>query len=168
MNIIVGVAQNHVIGQGLEIPWHYPKDLRWFKEQTMGGVLIMGRKTYESLPKKGLPGRELIVLSRSGVGLPNQCGNLDDAAYLAAALWPDKDVWIIGGAQIYQTARESGLVTSIYYTDIPESPPINQATVLLPPDFLKGCTLAETFTNEHDPRLTHKIYSCPQNLQQSN
>ena len=58
------MAKNRVIGAHGAIPWHLPEDFRWFKRATMGGVIVMGRKTYESLGKP-LPGRENVVLSRS-------------------------------------------------------------------------------------------------------
>jgi len=59
------MSLNRVIGAGNRIPWHLPEDFKWFKQVTMGHVLVMGRKTFESIGKP-LPGRETLVLSRSG------------------------------------------------------------------------------------------------------
>jgi len=160
MNLVVGVARNGVIGQGLKIPWRYPVDLRWFKALTMGGTLVMGRKTFESLPKRGLPGRDYIVVSTTGQGLPNQVPTLEDAEYLARSRWPTKTCWVIGGAQLYVAAKKAGLVESLYVTEIPETPPIDSETVLLPLDFFQGYNLVESFSDDADFRLTHKVYTC--------
>ena len=59
---IAAMAENRVIGNQGQIPWHLPEDFRWFKQATMGGVLVMGRKTYESIGKN-LIGRKLIILT---------------------------------------------------------------------------------------------------------
>ena len=62
---IAAMSLNRVIGRGNSIPWHLPDDFEWFKQTTMGHVLVMGRKTFESIGRP-LPGRETIVLTRSG------------------------------------------------------------------------------------------------------
>ena len=67
---IAAMSLNRVIGRGNTIPWHIPDDLKWFKKLTMGHVIVMGRKTFESIGKP-LPGRKTIVLSRSNLELPN-------------------------------------------------------------------------------------------------
>src|SRR5882762_8039845 len=61
-NAIAAMSENRIIGNQGKIPWHIPDDFRWFKHKTMGGTLIMGRKTFQSIGKP-LPGRETIVLS---------------------------------------------------------------------------------------------------------
>jgi dihydrofolate reductase len=66
--IIVSADANGLIGKEGKLPWRIPEELKFFKETTMGSPVIMGRKTWESLPKKPLPGRHNIVLSKS---LPN-------------------------------------------------------------------------------------------------
>ncbi len=58
------MSENRAIGIAGKIPWHLPEEYRWFKHKTMGGTLIMGRKTFESIGKP-LPGRQTVVLSRS-------------------------------------------------------------------------------------------------------
>ena len=62
---VAAVAKNRVIGKNGKLPWHFPADLKHFKELTWGSTVVMGRKTFESLGKP-LPGRENFVLSRSG------------------------------------------------------------------------------------------------------
>ena len=66
---IAAMSENRVIGRGSLIPWHLPEDFKWFKQTTLGHVLVMGRKTFESIGRP-LPGRETIVLTRSGFSHP--------------------------------------------------------------------------------------------------
>ena len=61
---IAAMSENRVIGNTGDIPWHLPEDFKWFKKTTMGGILVMGRKTYESIGRP-LPGRDTYVLSRT-------------------------------------------------------------------------------------------------------
>ena len=62
--IVVAMAENRVIGQDGGLPWHLPEDLKRFKAVTMGKPLVMGRKTWESLPRKPLPGRPNLIVTR--------------------------------------------------------------------------------------------------------
>lgn len=92
-------AANGAIGQGGKLPWHLPADLRRFKQLTMDTPMIMGRKTFESLPGT-LPGRRHIVLTR------RDCWDYEGAELVhspeeALALVPDENVSVIGGAAIY-------------------------------------------------------------------
>ena len=95
------MAENRVIGQNNRIPWHLPEDFRWFKEATLGGTLVMGRKTFESIGRP-LPGRVTVVLSRRGFADPRvvHATNLDAVDGLALP----EPVFICGGAQIYDQA----------------------------------------------------------------
>ncbi len=98
---IAAMSLNRVIGAGNKIPWHLPEDFKFFKQMTMGHVLVMGRKTFESIGRP-LPGRETIVLSRSGWSHPGvrTVTSLDEVAPLAA----ERQVFICGGAEIYRQA----------------------------------------------------------------
>lgn len=98
---IAAMSLNRVIGDGNKIPWHLPEDFKWFKATTLGHVLVMGRKTIESIGRP-LPGRETIVLSRAGWSHPGvkTVASLDAAAALAG----DRQAFICGGAQIYAQA----------------------------------------------------------------
>jgi len=98
---IAAMSLNRVIGRGNTIPWHIPDDLKWFKKLTMGHVIVMGRKTFESIGKP-LPGRKTIVLSRSNLGLPNVevVSDLEHIPEPAAG----QEIFICGGAQIYEQA----------------------------------------------------------------
>jgi dihydrofolate reductase len=91
----------HLIESGNSIPWHLPEDLKWFKQVTAGHVLVMGRKTFESVGRP-LPDRETIVLSRSAFLHPGvelvSC--LDDLQSQAG----NRQIFIAGGAQVYTQA----------------------------------------------------------------
>ena len=98
---IAAMSLNRVIGDGNKIPWHLPEDFKWFKQTTLGHVLVMGRKTFESIGRP-LPGRETIVLSRAGWSHPGvqTVASLDEVKSLAG----ERQVFICGGAQIYTQA----------------------------------------------------------------
>lgn len=96
---IAAMAQNRVIGANNTLPWHLPEDFRFFKEQTMGQVLVMGRKTYASIGKP-LPGRQTLVISRTLTSLPGVSVLPDlDALHNYES---DKLLYICGGAEIYR------------------------------------------------------------------
>ncbi len=99
------MAENRVIGFKGRIPWHLPEDFQWFKQTTIGGAVLMGRKTFESLGKP-LPGRENVVLSRT---LPPQPGVLvlRTLSELQARFSSREDAWIIGGAELYAQTLSS-------------------------------------------------------------
>jgi len=102
MIAVVAMASNRVIGAGGRIPWHIPEDLRWFKEITMGGALLMGRVTYESIARP-LPGRTTVVLSRNrDLSIPGAqvIHGLDELRGAAAG----RQVFVVGGAEIYRIA----------------------------------------------------------------
>ena len=99
---IVAVANQRVIGKANQLPWHFPKDLQHFKGTTFGQTVIMGLRTFESLGCKPLPGRENIVLDRSGQNpYPGQTcyTTLDEALKNIKT----RDSFIIGGAELYRT-----------------------------------------------------------------
>jgi dihydrofolate reductase len=95
---IAAMSLNRVIGRGNQIPWHLPEDFKWFKRMTTGNVVVMGRKTFESIGKP-LPNRETIVVSRSGFTYPGvrTVASLDEIDLEKET----GEVFICGGAQIY-------------------------------------------------------------------
>ena len=111
---VVAVSKNGVIGKDGKLPWHFPADLKFFKNLTTGHTVIMGRKTFDSIGKP-LPNRENIVISRqSRSGMPG----VEFVTSIDAALKRAQkgEVFIIGGDSIY---RETiGLVDGIYLTRI--------------------------------------------------
>jgi dihydrofolate reductase len=98
---IAAMSENQVIGNGNKIPWHLPEDFKWFKKMTTGQVVVMGRKTFESIGKP-LPNRETIVLSRGSFQFPgvrtiSDLGQIDPGQ-------EDRQIFICGGAQVYAQA----------------------------------------------------------------
>jgi dihydrofolate reductase len=96
---IAAMAENRVIGHQGAIPWHLPEDFKWFKQTTMGQILVMGRKTYESIGLP-LPGRETFVLSRTSREIRGVHSFTD--LTMLDHLETDKTIWIAGGSQLYQ------------------------------------------------------------------
>ena len=105
------MSLNRVIGQGNKIPWHLPEDFKWFKKMTTGNIVVMGRKTFESIGKP-LPNRTTIVLSRSGFNYPG-VQTIGDLTELHPENQP-RDIFICGGAQIY--AQALPLCSDLYLT----------------------------------------------------
>ena len=118
---IAAMSLNRVIGRGNSIPWHLPEDFEWFKQTTMGHVLVMGRKTYQSIGR-ALPGRTNIVVTRDrgfkaeGIEIVH---NLDEGLDLArrVALTDGVDeIIVFGGAEIYRQAFDK--VQRLHVTEI--------------------------------------------------
>jgi dihydrofolate reductase len=106
VTIVAAVARNGVIGVDGGLPWHLPDDLRRFKELTLGHVLVMGRKTYESIGRP-LPERTTFIVTRSPEWHPGSeevrvAGSVGNAIEAAAAI--DPEVFVVGGAQVYAAA----------------------------------------------------------------
>ena len=108
---IAAMSLNRVIGRGNQIPWHLPGDFKWFKRVTTGQVVVMGRKTFESIGKP-LPNRETIVISRSGFCFPGvrTVASLGEIDLMAAG----REVFVCGGAQVYEQALP--LCSDLYLT----------------------------------------------------
>lgn len=127
LTAIAAVARNGVIGAGQEIPWRIPEDWQRFKEVTLGGVLIMGRKTYESIGRP-LPGRTTIVVSRGSPELPEGvllAGSLSEALEVAEGL--SGRVFIAGGGEVFKLAWP--LLTDLDLTWVDQKP---QGTAFFP------------------------------------
>lgn len=105
LGMIAAVAESGLIGCAGKIPWHYPLDLKFFKETTEGCAVIMGRRTWDSLPPKfrPLPNRQNLVVSR-GVGSFHDAGWCSSLAEALHQVDVGKDAWIIGGGEIYRQA----------------------------------------------------------------
>ena len=126
ISLVVAAAANNVIGKNNAMPWHIPEDFKHFKTVTMGKPCIMGRKTFQSILEslgKPLPGRVNIVVSRSNYQHEGAltCKDLTEAIEQASKIETD-EICIVGGAQIYAQALESGLVDTIHLTRVHQSP----------------------------------------------
>src|SRR5574344_1290931 len=103
ITIIVCIARNNAIGLRNSLLYHLRADLRHFKELTTGHTVLMGRRTFQSLPKGALPNRRNIVLTRQDITFPGT----ESFPSLTEALshcTPDEHVFIIGGASVYKEA----------------------------------------------------------------
>lgn len=103
LSMIAAMSQNRVIGKDNAMPWHLPDDLQWFKRQTTGKPVIMGRKTFESLGCRPLPNRQNIVISRQEeLNYPVPVFASVEQALAAVKVDNPQEVVIIGGGQLYQ------------------------------------------------------------------
>ena len=106
--IIVAASENNVIGRDGKLPWHLPDDLKFFREMTEGHPLIMGRKTFESLPKL-LPNRRHIVVTHDrtyNAEGAEEASSLDEAIMFAHKDNPTERIFIIGGGEIFRQAMD--------------------------------------------------------------
>lgn len=126
VSLIAAMSENRVIGSQNQLPWHVPEDLKYFKAKTKGHICIMGRKTFESVGSRPLPGRLNIVISRSGVIEKNGAAvagvevfkTLPDALSHAATMFPiwGEEIFICGGGEIYRAAM--AVADRLYITKI--------------------------------------------------
>ncbi len=116
LSIVVARTLNHVIGKDNTMPWHLPVDLAWFRQNTLGKPVIMGRKTYESIGRL-LPKRPNIILSRNDFAV--------EGAYSATSLiqaveiaqnFANDEIMLIGGGELFKQALP--LANKLYLTEI--------------------------------------------------
>ncbi|MDD5199367.1 MAG: dihydrofolate reductase [Terrimicrobiaceae bacterium] len=148
MIAIAAMALNRAIGHEGRIPWHLPKDLQFFKRTTLGHVVVMGRKTFDSLGRP-LPGRENIVLSRHPLDVPGvrRAASPDEIAEPADG----RKLFVIGGAEIYRALLprcEELLLTVVKLT-----PPAD--TFL--PEFESEFELAEVLETDGDREVRRYV-----------
>jgi dihydrofolate reductase len=118
VSLVVAASDNHMIGKDNQLLWHLPKDMKFFKDTTWAMPVIMGRKTFESLGKRVLPGRLNIILTKqTGIQYDHTevVGSLEEAIALAAKE-QYAEVFVIGGGQIYQEAMP--MADTIYMTRV--------------------------------------------------
>lgn len=146
LNIIAAIASNRAIGNDNKLLYWLPNDLKRFKALTTGHTIIMGRKTFDSLPKGALPNRRNIVLSRS-VSAIDGCdvyGSLEEALQHCTA---DEDIYIIGGASVYEQALP--LADRLCLTEVHDTPAEADAFF---PEFTGW---RETWREDHDTDEKH-------------
>lgn len=140
VSIIVAVSENGVIGRSGDIPWKLKRDLRRFRDITVGSTVIMGRKTYESLDVKPLPRRQNVIITRNLSYEAPGCmiaTSLDDALQKAES----PNIFIIGGASLYNEALSRA--DRIYLTRV--------HTVVLGDTFFPDVNFSEWDTFENTP-----------------
>ena len=111
-------AENRGIGWQGSLPWRLPKDLQRFRQLTMGHALIFGRKAYESLGGRDLPGRQLIVLTRRGLPVEgvHTAPSLEAALEAASGELQDPEPFIGGGGEVFAEALAKGLADRLFLT----------------------------------------------------
>ena len=118
ISLVVAASENNVIGKNNQLLWHLPKDMKFFKNVTWAMPVVMGRKTFESMGSMPLRGRKNIVITRKpgwkaeGVSVVNSV----DAAIALAKEWDYKEIFIIGGGEIYMIAFDRA--SKIYMTRV--------------------------------------------------
>jgi len=148
--ILVAVSPEGIIGRNNTIPWHYSADLKRFKRLTTGKTIIMGRKTWESLPVKPLPNRRNIVISRSSLENVDCFRSIDEALETC-----EGDIWFIGGAGIYEEAMLKSDVIDM--TLVPDNIS-GEGCIHFPKigiEWIEG----ETKPLKEDTKLMHKNYT---------
>lgn len=159
---------NGVIGVNGGMPWHYREDFKRFKARTMGSTLIMGRKTWESLPKP-LPGRRAFVVTRNFEYTSKHPAESfrtfwfpKDAIGLAEQPAEGfQDVWVAGGAEVYGVFLTDFIekVDVLDLTMVPEAEiPEGASVTHMPAIPFERFRLVEETRNEADPRLLHRVY----------
>jgi len=123
LNLIVAASSNNVIGRGNDIPWHLPTDLKYFKKITDGGIVIMGRKCWDSIPTKykPLPNRKNWILTKNKNFVAAGAEIYNDLSWLIRELpkiklFITEEIFIIGGSEIYKAAFP--IVDKVYLTRI--------------------------------------------------
>lgn len=119
VSVIVAADENNAIGKGGAVPWHLPLELKNFRDVTMGKPVVMGRKTWESLPPKyrPLPGRRNIVVTRQenyAAEGADVVPGIDEAVKLAST--SSDEVFVIGGRQLYEYGME--IADRLYFTRV--------------------------------------------------
>lgn len=122
LTAVVAAAKNRVIGANNKLPWHLPADLKHFKKLTMGHHVLMGRKTWEALPNGPLPGRTNVVISRSGLEVPQGVHVFPNIEQAIEWIYrqEESEVFIIGGAQIYQATLS--MIDRMHLTEVDAEP----------------------------------------------
>jgi dihydrofolate reductase len=147
---IAALSLNRVIGNKGEIPWHLPKDFKWFREKTLGNTLLMGRKTYESIGKP-LPGRTTIVLSRQeSLDLPEGVIHIHTPEALST-IDIQGTLFVCGGAEIYK--RFLPQCSDLYLTCVNQK--VEGDTFF--PEFESLFVPVETLMEENDFKIVHYV-----------
>lgn len=116
ITLIVAADSNNAIGVDNNMPWYIPEDIVFFKDYTMGKPIIMGRKTWQSLPKKPLIGRYNVVMSRNIDYVANGAKVFTSIEEVLSAYHNEPEICIIGGTEIYRQTMD--LATDLRVTEV--------------------------------------------------
>lgn len=122
-SLIVAIGKHREIGKDNDLLWHLPRDMKFFKETTTGNTVVMGRKSWESIPMKfrPLPNRKNIVITRNPDYKAEGATVITNLNELSQHVNKEDKCFITGGAQIYQLALEQGFVHEMYITQVDET-----------------------------------------------
>lgn len=149
ISIIAIVARDGAIGRGGDQPFHISEDFRRFKALTLGKPIVMGRRTFEALPKGALPGRRNIVVTRNAEWTApdvETAPSVEAAIAMASSL--SDEVMIIGGGEVYRQAMP--LANRLYLTEVDAD--VEDADTFFPPFDPTEWTLTEQSDYSVDPR----------------
>ena len=146
INIIAAVAKNRAIGFENKLIYWLPNDLKRFKALTTGHTIVMGRKTFESLPKGALPNRRNVVLSQTTKELPG-CEVFPTLKDALESCQADEDVYIIGGASVYEQAID--FADRLCLTEVDDTPAEADAFF---PDYSEGWRIEQKEAHPKDER----------------
>ena len=141
VTMIAAVGRNGVIGDGEAMPWHLSEDLKYFKRQTMGHPMMMGRRTFDSMGT--LPGRRSIVITRQPDWHHAGAETAHSLAEALALAGPSDEVFVVGGGEIYREAMP--YAARLLITEVHQSP---AGSVTFPP--IDPEDWHETSREEHD------------------
>jgi dihydrofolate reductase len=151
--MIAAVSPEGVIGLRGGIPWRHPGDMRRFARVTRGGVVLMGRLTWESMKRRPLPHRRNVVITGADVGDVERYPDIQTALDAVGA---DVDVWFIGGARIYAEAmRYCDVIDLTYVPDHVTDP----EAVKFPPIDEAQWEPGPLVTHEEEPALTRRVFT---------
>lgn len=150
ISIIAAVAKNRAIGFENKLIYWLPNDLKRFKALTTGHTIIMGRNTFESLPKGALPNRRNVVLSTTVKELPG-CEIFPTLDAALQSCQPDEDIYIIGGARVYEQAISKA--DRLCLTEVDDTPA--QADTFFP-DYSTGWRVVNKEAHPKDERHAYE------------
>ena len=149
VNMIAAVARNRAIGYDNKLIYWLPNDLKRFKQLTTGHTILMGRRTFESLPKGALPNRRNCVLTRSTHDIPG-CECFKTWNEFVASCQPEEDVYVIGGASLYRQLLSKA--DRLCLTEI-DDVPLHADTFF--PDYSEGWQEVSREIHEADDKPSH-------------
>ena len=174
MNIVVAACKNRGIGFKNKLPWKLSKEMKYFKELTIGeknNAVLMGRNTWLSIPEKNrpLPKRENIVLTSrlDNMYIKSQKGGVNFAPSLESidtmyGMYAFDNIWIIGGEMLYKETLKKGLVENIFYTEIQNDYECDTFFPEIPSNYLNIYESSPIYDSGEVIRF--KIYSLRNNL----
>ena len=153
--IIAAIGKNNEIGAKGKLIWHLPEDLKFFKETTLNRQIVMGRKTFESLPRL-LPNRKHLVISRSKEDFPEEVIVFKSVEEFLNFYDPEQEIFVIGGETIYRALID--YVDKMYLTEIDKE--FKEADVFFPV-FDKSEWEKEEFSRNEEQGIqyVHTIYN---------